>query len=71
MKYKDILLTLVAIVLPIALADLMLKAMQLPKSSSRTMLLAGGSLYTGKDGHRRYDSNRSLEQSAVYGSTIA
>lgn len=60
-----------AMTIPIVLADLMLKTMQLPKSSARTLLLAGSALSSGSEGYRRYQSNRSIETSAVYGSQIA
>lgn len=68
---KDGLLVAASIALPIILADIVLKGLQLPKSSSRTMLLAGSPLYSDGKGYRRYDNSRELEQSAVYGSSIA
>lgn len=68
---KEQLLLLLSIAIPLIAADLMLKGMQLPYSSARTMLLAGGPLATGPQGYRRYASNRALEQSAVYGNTLA
>jgi len=68
---KELALALLAMAIPIVLADFVLKAMQLPKSSARTLLLAGSSLSSGAEGYRRYQSNRSIETSAVYGSEIA
>ena len=35
------------------------------------MLLSGGHLFTGREGYRRYENDKNLEQSAVYGSSIA
>lgn len=70
-KFKNALLIAVSISLPLLLGDLVLRALQLPRSSARTMLLAGGSLYSDPRGYRRYDSHRDLEQSAVYGRSIA
>ena len=64
-------LTLVAIGLPLIAADLLLKALQLPRSSSRTLLLSGSSLHSSPQGYRLYDSNRNIETTAVYGDTIA
>ena len=71
LKGKELALALVAIAVPIALADLTLKLLQLPRSSARTLLLAGSSLASGPEGYRRYQANRSIETSAVYGSEIA
>ena len=71
MNSKEILLILASIAIPIGLADLTLKGLQLPKNSARTMMLSGSSLQTDNQGYRRYEGHRNLEQSAVYGSTIA
>ena len=68
---KERLLLLLSIAVPLIAADLALKALQLPHSAARTMLLAGSRLATGQEGYRRYASNRTLEQSAVYGNAIA
>ncbi|MEI8251798.1 MAG: hypothetical protein WCF98_11560 [Synechococcus sp. ELA057] len=57
--------------IPILLADLTLKVLQLPRNSARTMLLAGSSLHSDPSGYRRYESHRQLEQTAVYGTSIA
>ena len=62
---------LLSIAIPLIAADLTLKALQLPHSAARTMLLAGSPLATGPEGYRRYASNKALEQSAVYGNAIA
>lgn len=68
---KEQLLLLLSIAIPLIAADLTLKALQLPHSAARTMLLAGSPLATGPEGYRRYASSRALEQSAVYGNAIA
>ena len=70
-KAGGLALTLLAIALPLIASDLLLKALQLPRSSSRTLLLSGSALNSGPQGYRRYDSNRSIETTAVYGDTIA
>jgi len=70
-RLKEALLVGIAISAPVLIADLTLKALRLPRSSARTMLLAGSPLYTSNQGYRRYAGNRTIEQSAVYGATIA
>ena len=60
-----------SILLPLFLADIVLKNMRLPKDSNRLMLLGGSSLYSSKDGFRRYEANQNIEQLAIYNDQIA
>ena len=52
------------------ITDLALKNLRLPKDSNRLMLLGGSSLYTSKYGYRRYESNKLIEQLALYDDVI-
>ena len=70
-KLINLILILFSFFLPLFIADLVLKNLRLPKDSSRLMLLAGSSLYSDKDGFRRYEPNRNLEQLAIYDKDIA
>jgi len=71
LKNNEIFLILASIAIPLALTDLCLKLLKLPKSSDRIMLLSGGPLHTSTQGYRRYESHQNLEQSAIYGASIA
>ncbi len=70
-KLINIFLILFSSLLPIYIADLVLKNLRLPKDSSRLMLLAGSSLYSDLDGFRRYEPNKNVEQFAIYNKDIA
>ena len=70
-KLINIFLILFSSLLPIFIADLILKNLRLPKDSSRLMLLAGSSLYSDFDGFRRYEPNKNVEQIAIYHKDIA
>ena len=56
---------------PIFIFDLILKNIRFPKDSNRLMLLAGSSLYSSSNGYRRYESNKNIEQIAIYDDSIA
>lgn len=70
-KLANLLLILISITLPLVAADIVLKALKLPRNASRTMLLSGGDLSSGREGFRRYPGHRNLEQSAIYDRSIA
>ena len=70
-KFISLLLFLFSSILPIFIADLILKNLRLPKDSSRLMLLAGSSLYSVEDGYKRYESNKNIEQLAIHKNKIA
>ena len=56
---------------PIFIFDLILKNIRFPKDPNRLMLLAGSSLYSSSNGYRRYESNKNIEQIAIYDDSIA
>jgi hypothetical protein len=66
-----LLLVVIAMALPLLAADLLLRALQLPKGNDRVLLLAGSPLQTGDEGYRRYEPRRRIEHSAVYGNQLA
>ncbi len=70
-KLINLFLIFFSSLLPIFIADLILKNLRLPKDSSRLMLLAGSSLYSDFDGFRRYEPNKNVEQIAIYHKDIA
>ncbi len=70
-KVINLCLMFFSILLPLFLADIVLKNMRLPKDSNRLMLLGGSSLYSSKDGFRRYEANQNIEQLAIYNDQIA
>ena len=70
-KLINIILIFFSSLLPILAADFILKNLRLPKDSSRIMLLAGSSLYSSKNGYRRYEANKNIEQIAIYHDQIA
>lgn len=60
-----------AMALPLLAADLMLRALQLPKGNDRVLLLSGSDLSSGPEGFRRYQPHRRIEHTAVYGNQLA
>ena len=65
------LLIIFSISLPFFLTDLILKNLRLPKDYDRLMILSGSGLYSGKEGYKRYESNKYVEQMAIYGDKFA
>lgn len=70
-KIVNLFLIITSSLLPIFISDLILKNLRLPKDSNRLMLLAGSSLYSSAEGFRRYESNKNIEQFAIYDKYVA
>lgn len=51
--------------------DLALKWMELPKDSNAIMLLSGSKLFTDKDGVRRYEPSKNVQQAALINGKLA
>lgn len=60
----------IATAVPLLAADLLLRAMQLPRGAERVLLLSGSDLSSGPDGYRRYQPHRNIEHAAVYGDQL-
>ena len=70
-KLINLFLILFSTLFPIFIADLVLKNLRLPKDYDRLMILSGSGLYSGKEGYKRYESNKYVEQMAIYGNKFA
>ena len=70
-KFKNLFLIFFSCFFPILITDIILKNLRFPMDSDRLMLLAGSSLYSSKEGYRRYESNKNIEQIAIYDDKVA
>jgi len=66
----NLLIMVIAISIPIVIADQYLRFARFPRNNTRIMLLSGGRLDSSGSGIRRYTPNSSLRHSAVYGEVL-
>ena len=66
----NLLLIIIAISVPIVIADQYMRSTKLPRNNARVMLLSGGKLDSSRNGIRSYTPNSSMSHSAVYGDVL-